>query len=98
MDLGTCDLRLQGLFQKNMKSLGMNKITIWNDFAPLNARSIIEEAHRNGIGVVWGFAWGWDTDCRSIAAELDESMLKDIKKSVVSVFLIRPKMLFPCRP
>lgn len=73
-------------FFKNMKSLGMNKITIWNDFAPLNARSIIEEAHRNGIGVVWGFAWGWDTDCRSIAAELGESKLKDIKKSVVSVF------------
>lgn len=73
-------------FFENMKKLGMNKITIWNDFAPLNSKSIIDEAHRNGIKVVWGFAWGWDTDCRSIAAELDENKLNSIGKSVISVF------------
>lgn len=64
----------------------MNKITIWNDFAPLNAREIIDEAHRNGIKVVWGFAWGWDTDCRSIAAGLGEERLREIKGSVLNVF------------
>ena len=73
-------------FFRNMKSLGMNKITIWNDFAPLNAREIIDEAHRNGIKVVWGFAWGWDTDCRSIAAGLGEERLREIKGSVLNVF------------
>lgn len=73
-------------FFRNMKSLGMNKITIWNDFAPLNAKALIDEAHRNGIRVVWGFAWGWDTDCRSIAAGLGENKLRDIGKSVISVF------------
>lgn len=73
-------------FFKNMKSLKMNKITIWNDFAPLNAKEIIEEAHKNGISVVWGFAWGWDTDCRSIAESLKENRINDIRESVVSVF------------
>lgn len=73
-------------FFRNMKSLGMNKITIWNDFAPLNAKALIDEANRNGIRVVWGFAWGWDTDCRSIAAGLSENKLRDIGKSVISVF------------
>lgn len=73
-------------FFRNMKSLGMNKITIWNDFAPLNAREIIGEAHRNGIKVVWGFAWGWDTDCRSIAAGLGEERLREMKDSVLNVF------------
>lgn len=73
-------------FFKNMKSLKMNKITIWNDFAPLNAKEIIEEAHKNGISVVWGFAWGWDTDCRSIAESLKENRINDIRESVISVF------------
>lgn len=73
-------------FLKNMRSLGMDKITIWNDYAPINAREIIEEAHKNGIRVIWGFAWGWDTDCRKIAADLSAERLNKISESVVGTF------------
>lgn len=39
-------------FLKNMRSLGMNKITIWNDYAPINSSEIVEKAHKNGIRVI----------------------------------------------
>jgi phosphosulfolactate synthase (CoM biosynthesis protein A) len=39
-------------FLKNMRSLGMNKITIWNDYAPINASEIVEKARKNGIRVI----------------------------------------------
>lgn len=71
-------------FFRNMKKLGMNKITIWNDFAPINAKEIIDEAHKNGIGVVWGFAWGWNTDCSH--AEIGRKGLESIKETVLKTF------------
>lgn len=39
-------------FLKNMRSLGMNKITIWNDYAPINASEIVEKVRKNGIRVI----------------------------------------------
>lgn len=47
----------------NMMMLKMNRIIIWNDFLPVNARDITEYAHARNIKVIWGFAWLWDTDC-----------------------------------
>ena len=47
----------------NMMRLKMNRIVIWNDFLPVNARDITEYAHARNIKVIWGFAWLWDTDC-----------------------------------
>ena len=47
----------------NMMRLKMNRIIIWNDFLPVNARDITEYAHARNIKVIWGFAWLWDTDC-----------------------------------
>lgn len=37
----------------------MNVLTIWNDFAPLNAAEVVAYARSRGIGVVWGFSWCW---------------------------------------
>ena len=47
----------------HMMVLKMNRIIIWNDFLPVNARDITEYAHARNIKVIWGFAWLWDTDC-----------------------------------
>ena len=43
--------------------LKLNRVVIWNDFAPANADEIVSYAHSCNIKVIWGFAWLWDTDC-----------------------------------
>lgn len=43
----------------NMMKLKMNKVIIWNDFAPVNAKEIVEYAHARNIKVVFGFSWLW---------------------------------------
>ena len=50
----------------HMMLLKMNTLIMWNEFLPLNAREIIDYAHRAGIKVYFGFPWGWTTDCRNI--------------------------------
>ena len=47
----------------HMMKLKMNRVIIWNDFLPVNAREITEYAHARNIKVIWGFSWLWDTDC-----------------------------------
>lgn len=44
----------------NMARLKMNKITVWNDFAPVNGREFVDYAHSLGIRVIWGYSWMWD--------------------------------------
>jgi len=43
----------------NMARLRMNTLVVWWDQPPVNAREIIDYAHRRGIGVIAGFPWGW---------------------------------------
>ena len=50
----------------NMMKLKMNSVIIWNDFAPVNAREIVDYAHSRNIRVIWGFSWLWDTNCKSV--------------------------------
>ncbi len=50
----------------NMMKLKMNSVIIWNDFAPANAREIVNYAHSRNIRVIWGFSWLWDTNCGSV--------------------------------
>ena len=52
-------------FFRNMSLLKLNEIVLWNDFLPVNAAEVVEYAHSLGIRVIWGFAWGWDVDCKS---------------------------------
>ena len=47
----------------HMMMLKMNRVIIWNDFLPVNAREITEYAHARNIKLIWGFSWLWDTDC-----------------------------------
>lgn len=47
-------------FAENMARLGLNAITLWNDFAPLNLREVVACFHSYGIKVILGYSWGWD--------------------------------------
>lgn len=66
----------------HMMMLKMNRVIIWNDFLPVNARDITEYAHARNIKVIWGFAWLWDTDC----AKFNMSALKEESQKVFEKF------------
>lgn len=42
-----------------MARLKLNRVTIWNDYAPVNGKEVTSFAHELGIEVIWGFSWGW---------------------------------------
>lgn len=50
----------------HMMRLKLNRLIIWNDFVPINARNIVEYAHARNVKVIWGFSWLWDTSCGSV--------------------------------
>lgn len=56
-------------FMDHMVKLKMNTIIVWNDFVPVNGAELVKYAHACGIKVIWGYAWGWDTDCSKISTE-----------------------------
>lgn len=62
----------------HMMKLKMNTVIIWNDYVPFNAKEMVEYAHSCGIRVIWGFAWGWDTDCKRLSLEGLQSQSQDI--------------------
>ena len=49
--------------------LRFNEVIIWNEYPPVNAADIVACAHSWGISVLWGYSWGWSTDCRKIDFE-----------------------------
>ena len=51
------------LFFREMARSRLNRVILWNEYPPVNARDVVAEAHAWGIEVYWGFAWGWGTDC-----------------------------------
>ncbi len=48
---------------RNMARLKFNRVYLWNEFPPVNAREVVEYAHSWGIEIFWGFSWGWSTRC-----------------------------------
>ncbi len=67
---------------ENIARLKINQLIVWNDFIPLNAKDIVDCAHEYGIELMWGFPWGWDTDCRKI----DFERLDELRESIVRIF------------
>lgn len=63
---------------RNLARLKFNRVYFWNDYPPLNAADIVDYAHRWGIEVYWGFAWGWSTNCRETSARNDDALIKGI--------------------
>jgi hypothetical protein len=58
--------------------LKLNTIIIWNDFVPVNAKEIIEYAHRSAVKVIWGFSWGWDDGCSRLSLRNLNDQSQDI--------------------
>lgn len=56
---GHCIYNYRKLAQR-MASLRLNAITIWNDYAPLNLKEVVDCFHQYGIKVIFGYSWGWD--------------------------------------
>lgn len=67
----------------NIARLKINQLIIWNDFLPLNAADVVAYAHEYEIELIWGFAWGWSTNCNdlSIVENLDL-----VKKDIINKF------------
>lgn len=66
----------------NMVELKLNMLIVWNDYPPENAKEFIEYAHENGIKIIWGFAWGWDTNC----LDIDVSDLNKLSDSIIEKY------------
>lgn len=62
----------------HMMKLKMNTLIMWNDYAPLNAKEMIDYAHSCGIRVIWGFSWGWDSKCKNLSLESLPAQSQDI--------------------
>lgn len=65
-------------FIDNMVKLKLNTIIIWNDFAPVNAKEMIEYAHSLNIKLIWGYSWLWDTNCGEFSIENAENSIDEI--------------------
>jgi len=51
-------------FLEHMSRWKLNLLICWNDYAPVNAREVVDAAHALGIDVVWGYTWCWGEDVR----------------------------------
>lgn len=65
-------------FMDHMVLLKMNTMIIWNDFAPANAKQMIEYAHSCGIQIIWGVSWGWDDGCKNLSLKALEGKSQEI--------------------
>ena len=69
-------------FIRDMARQGLNQLILWNDYAPINAKDVVDFAHSFGIEMIWGFAWGWHPGSGRGDDLSDESLAK-IRNSVV---------------
>lgn len=63
---------------EKMACMRLNQLILWNDFMPLNADDIIDYAHSFGIEVIWGYAWGWTTNCNNIDLDALDTLSREI--------------------
>lgn len=66
----------------NMARLKLNQLIIWNDYAPINAKEVIDYAHEYQIEVIWGYAWGWSTACKNF----DVDTIKKVQIEALNKF------------
>lgn len=67
----------------NIARLKINQLIVWNDFLPINHKDIVDYAHEYGIELIWGYAWGWSTNCKSI----DLDRLDELKEEIIQTFI-----------
>ncbi len=66
----------------NMVMLKLNCLILWNDFPPENAKQIVDYAHERGVKIIWGYSWGWDTNC----AQVDVKNLEKISDEAIRAY------------
>lgn len=71
-------------YLKNMARLKLNKVTVWNDFAPINGRDFVSYAHSLGIRVIWGYSWIWDEKPEEVVT--DPAVRKAWKEKILSQY------------
>ena len=64
---------------RNLARMKFNEAILWNEFPPLNAREVAEYARSWGVEILWGWSWGWSTDCHNV----DFDHLKELEDSIV---------------
>lgn len=67
---------------ETLARLKFNQIIVWNDYLPINAEEFVEYAHSYGLTVIWGYAWGWFTDCTKV----DLQKLDALKAEVIDTY------------
>lgn len=72
-------------FILDMARQGLNQLILWNDYAPINARDIVDFAHSYGVEIIWGFAWGWHPGSGN-GEDLSDEGLAKIRNSVVETY------------
>lgn len=60
----------------NLARMKLNQVMVWNEHKPINAEEVVECAHSYGIEILWGYAWGWSTNCGTADLK-DLDTLKD---------------------
>lgn len=73
-------------FFDNMAKLRLNEAVIWNDHVPLNANDVVDYAHKLGIKVIWGFAWGWTSHCAEFVKAFRPETLPRLKESILQTY------------
>ena len=73
-------------FFKNMAALGFNRIVIWNDIRPLNAKEVLDEAHGYGIKLIWGFSWGWTDKCGENTKDIGTARINALRAEILKEF------------
>ena len=48
---------------RNLARMKFNEVILWNNRPPVNAREVVDYAKSWGLTVLWGYAWGWSTNC-----------------------------------
>ena len=70
---------------QEMARLKINQIVLWNDYMPLNAKEVVDYAHSFGIRVIWGYAWGWESNGVAACVEktVDAAFLNGLKEQAI---------------
>ena len=70
---------------RNLARLRFNEVILWNNRPPVNAREVVACAHSWGISVLWGYAWGWTTDCNNVdfahLDRLEDGIVRDWRET-----------------
>ncbi len=71
---------------RNAARLKINRIILWNDFVPVNAREIVDYAHEFGMRILWGFEWGWGVHSSAHIRSIDDEFLNTLKGQILDRF------------